>query len=170
VIHQRDERGPAVRLAVRQPPHLAEGPVDELRAQFGIEQNDAELRLVERGAQPEQLVADEFAARADCGEAERFLRLAIRRRARLAQSELHAGAVVRLPHEPAGPRRLFAIDEKVERRGNADEALHLQAGALGRQIPDRAVEHRPPVVEQNLAAAPRARAMGCPAFVHGLLP
>jgi hypothetical protein len=88
----------------------------------------------------------------------------------LARCELDAGAVVRLPHEPAGPRRLFAIDEKVERRRNAEEALHLQAGAVGRQIADRAVEHRPPAVEQYLSAAPRAGAMGCPAFVHGLLP
>src|SRR5262249_412844 len=93
-----------------------------------------------------------------------------RKRLRLADRKLHAHAVVRLPREAAGPRRLFAIDQEVERRRNADETLDLQAGAFGRQIPDRAVEHRPPLIEQDLAAPARRAAMRVPAFLHGLLP
>jgi len=48
MIHQGDEGRLAVGLVVRQPPHLAKGPIDELRAQLGIEQHDAILDLVQR--------------------------------------------------------------------------------------------------------------------------
>jgi hypothetical protein len=77
----------------------------------------------------------------------------------LARLELHAGAIVRLPHEATLARRLFAVDQDLERRRNPDEAIDLQTGPFGRQIPDHAVEHRPPVVEQYLAAPERAGAV-----------
>jgi hypothetical protein len=93
-----------------------------------------------------------------------------RRQVGRAAFELHAHPMVRLPPEAAGPRRLFPIDQEVELGRNPDDAFDLQAGTFVRQIPDRAVDDRPSVVEQYLAAPVGAAAMRFPAFFHGLLP
>jgi hypothetical protein len=51
VVHQVDERRPAVGDVVRQPPEPAEGAIDELRPPFLVEQHDAESHPVEGGTQ-----------------------------------------------------------------------------------------------------------------------
>ena len=63
VIHQPDEGRFALRDLVGQSPEPAERAVDELRAHLGIEQHDADLGLVERGAQRCQLLVGDLLER-----------------------------------------------------------------------------------------------------------
>jgi hypothetical protein len=67
------------------------------------------------------------------------------------------------------PSAMLSSAQQLEHGRDTDDARDLDAGAALREVAHHAVDHRAPVVEQNLPGSQGARAWGASAFFHGCI-
>ena len=152
VIHQGHERRIAVGDRVRQRPHAAEGAVDELGFQVGIQQQHTDIHDVERGTERQHLAAHDLIGALRLGGLGGF------RIGGFRGLEHEADLLVGLPRPLARLRFALAWDQQMKVLGNAEHALHLDDGTGLGNPTDDAVDGGLTVIRYNLAGQERPAA------------